>query len=82
MRGVSTEKKLIESVANLSGLEFSGYKIVRRGQFVYVPDTSRRGDKIALAMNEGEDCMVSSIYTVVEVKADVKLLLNPRIFTL
>jgi type I restriction enzyme S subunit len=74
LRGVSTEKKLIESVANLSGLEFSGYKIIRKGQFVYVSDTSRRGDKMALAMNEGEDCMVSSIYTAFEVKPEVKLL--------
>jgi type I restriction enzyme S subunit len=51
LRGVSTTKELIKSVANLSGLEFSGYKIVENGQFVYVSDTSRRGDKIALAMN-------------------------------
>lgn len=74
LKGVSTSKKLITSVANLSGVEFSGYKIVRTGQFVYVSDTSRRGDKIALAMNEQEDCIVSSIYTVFEVKKGVVLL--------
>ena len=43
------------------------YKIVRNGQFVYVADTSRRGDKIALAMNSDKDCIVSAIYTVFEV---------------
>jgi len=39
-----------------------------------VADTSRRGEKIALALNEGDDCIVSSIYTVFEVKAGVELL--------
>ena len=74
LRGVSTSKKLIKSVANLNGIEFSGYKVVKKGQFVYVSDTSRRGDKIALAMNEQEDCIVSSIYTVFEVKDKSALL--------
>jgi len=74
LRGVSTSKKLIKSVANLSGVEFYGYKVVRTGKFVYVSDTSRRGDKIALAMNEKEDCIVSSIYTVFEVKKDTDLI--------
>lgn len=74
LRGVSTTKKLIESKANISGVSFNGYKIVDKDQFVYVADTSRRGDKIALAMNESEKCIVSSIYTVFEVKKDVDLL--------
>lgn len=49
-------------------MDFSKYKIVNSGQFVYVADTSRRGDKIALAMNELEPYIVSSIYTVFELK--------------
>lgn len=68
LRGVSTSKKLIKSVANLNGVEFSSYKVVQKGQFVYVSDTSRRGDKIAIAMSEEENCIVSSIYTVFEVE--------------
>lgn len=67
LQGVSTAKKLIESKANTTGVNFAKYKIVRTGQFVYVADTSRRGDKIALAMNWEEDCIVSAIYTVFEV---------------
>jgi len=74
LRGISTSKKLIESKANMTGVNLSGYKIVRTGQFVYTSDTSRRGDKMALAMNEGEPCIVSSIYTVFEVKDEVDLL--------
>ncbi len=67
LQGVSTAKKLIESKANTTGVNFEKYKIVRTGQFVYVADTSRRGDKIALAMNWDDDCIVSAIYTVFEV---------------
>jgi len=74
LQGVSTSKVLINSKANTSGVSFHNYKIVRNGQFVYVADTSRRGDKIALAMNSSEDCIVSAIYTVFEVKDSEELL--------
>ena len=67
LQGVSTSKKLINSKAKTQGVSFHNYKILEPRQFVYVPDTSRRGDKIALAFNEAEPCIVSSIYTVFEV---------------
>jgi type I restriction enzyme S subunit len=66
--GVSTQKVFIESIANTVGTDFRKYKVVKRNQFTYVPDTSRRGDKIGLAMlehlNEG---IVSQAYTVFEI---------------
>ena len=44
-------------------------KIVRKHQFTYVPDTSRRGDKMGIAMLESLDqALVSQAYTVFEVK--------------
>lgn len=67
LRGVSTKKELIKSTANMSGVSVHNYKILRKRQFVYVSDTSRRGDKIAISLNNGEDCIVSSIYTTFEV---------------
>lgn len=79
LQGVSTSKILIETKANTTGVNFSNYKIVRNGQFVYVADTSRRGDKIALAMNRGQDCIVSGIYTVFEV-IDKTVLLPEYLF--
>jgi type I restriction enzyme S subunit len=79
LQGVSTSKVLINSKANTSGVSFHNYKIVRNGQFVYVADTSRRGEKIALAMNSSEDCIVSSIYTVFEVK-DAQVLLPEYLY--
>ena len=74
LQGISTSKVLINSKANTTGVNFHNYKIVRNGQFVYVADTSRRGDKIALAMNNAEDCIVSAIYTVFEVIKTEELL--------
>lgn len=74
LQGVSTSKILIETKANVNGLELSNYKVVRIGEFVYVPDTSRRGDKIALAMNAAKTCIVSAIYTVFKVTKPQELL--------
>lgn len=79
LKGVSTTKQLIESVANMSGVSLSGYKIVNNNQFVYVADTSRRGDKIAIALYRSTPCIVSSIYTVFEVK-DLDFLLPEYLF--
>ena len=44
-------------------------------QFVYIEDTSRRGDKIAIALlQDFKEAIVSSIYTVFEVKNQDELL--------
>lgn len=74
LQGVSTNKVLIETKANTNGLSFHNYKVVRTGEFVYVADTSRRGDKIALAMNSAEPCIVSAIYTTFRVIKATELL--------
>lgn len=62
--GVSIEKKFIPSIANIVGTDLSNYKIVRTGQFAYGPVTSRNGEKISIALLEGEDCIISSSYSV------------------
>lgn len=66
--GVSVEKVLIPSVANTIGTDFSKYKILFPNEFVYIADTSRRGDKIAFALNDtGQPALVSSAYTTFKV---------------
>lgn len=66
--GVSVQKKFIPSIANTVGTDFSKYKVVKRGQFTYIPDTSRRGDKIGIALLDEYDWgLVSNIYTVFEI---------------
>jgi len=65
--GVSIEKRFIPSIANIVGTDLSSYKVVRTGQFAYGPVTSRNGEKISIAYLDGEDCIISSSYTVFEV---------------
>lgn len=65
--GVSIGKKFIPSIANIVGTDLSNYKVVRTGQFAYGPVTSRNGEKISIAHLEGEDCIISSSYTVFEI---------------
>lgn len=63
--GISTDKRFIPTKANMDGVSVLSYKIVAPLDFVYVADTSRRGDKMALALNSSDkNILVSSIYTV------------------
>ena len=64
VRGISTGKQFIDTKANMDGVSLTSYKIVKNNEFAYVADTSRRGDKIALAYNDGSEILISSIYTV------------------
>jgi len=73
--GVSVQKMFIPSIANTIGTDFTKYKVVKRGQFTYIPDTSRRGDKIGIALlTDYDEGLVSNIYTVFEVKDENELL--------
>ena len=73
--GVSVQKMFIPSIANTVGTDFTKYKVVKRGQFTYIPDTSRRGDKIGIALlTDYDEGLVSNIYTVFEVRDENELL--------
>lgn len=73
--GVSVQKKFMPSIANTVGTDFTKYKVVKRGQFTYIPDTSRRGDKIGIALLEDyEEGLVSNVYTVFEVIDEKQLI--------
>ena len=72
--GVSNAKEFIPSIANTIGTDMSNYKVVTKGQFVYIPDTSRRGDKISIALMQEDKAIVSQAYTVFEVVDQIHLL--------
>ena len=66
--GLSIEKKFIPSIANTIGTDMSTYKIVQPSQFAYVPVTSRNGDKITVALYDGENAaIISQAYTIFEI---------------
>lgn len=65
VRGLATNKEMIPTKADMRGVALSNYKVVNPGQIAYVPDTSRRGDKISLGFNNTtEPFLVSSISIV------------------
>lgn len=73
--GVSVSKVFIKSIANTVGTDFTNYKVVKKNQFTYIPDTSRRGDKIGIALLENEEeGIVSQAYTVFEISDTDSLL--------
>ncbi|MBO6124826.1 MAG: restriction endonuclease subunit S [Bacteroidaceae bacterium] len=66
--GLSVSKEFMPSIANTIGTDMSTYKVVVRDQLVYIADTSRRGDKIAIALlDKYDNALVSSAYTVFEI---------------
>lgn len=80
VRGISTGKIFIDTKANLNGVSLKSYKIVNENEFAYVADTSRRGEKIAIAYNTNEGkIIISSIYTSFFVKRK-DLLLSDYLF--
>lgn len=75
IKGISTSKEFIDTKANMDGVSLSSYKIVNNQEFAYVADTSRRGEKIAIAFNDQiSPILISSIYTVFCVSKKDKLL--------
>ena len=80
LRGVSIEKKFIDTKADMAGVSLVPYIVVKPDYFVFVPVTSRNGEKITLAINDSDDTyIVSSAYTVFRVK-DTKELLPEYLF--
>ena len=68
VRGISIQKKFIETKANMDGVPLSSYLLVKPLSFAYVTVTSRNGSKISLAFNDTCDTyIVSSTYVVFDV---------------
>ena len=74
VRGISTGKEFISTKANMDGVSLLTYKFVAQREFAYVADTSRRGEKIAIAFNTSDKpILISSIYTVFRVSQNENL---------
>ena len=63
VRGISIQKKLIDTKADMQGVSLTPYKLLKPGEFSYVTVTSRNGGKISLAINDTPNTyIVSSSY--------------------
>ncbi len=75
VRGVSIEKRLIETKADMTNVSLKPYKLFKPDEFCVVPVTSRNGGKISLACNtDGEAHIVSAAYDVFRVTDKCRLL--------
>lgn len=74
VRGLAVTKEMISTKADMTGVELSNYKVVHPYSIAYVPDTSRRGDKMSLGFNNSnEPVLVSSISIVFGTKSNILL---------
>lgn len=68
VKGISIQKKFIETKADMQGVSLLPYILVKPDFFAYVTVTSRNGEKITLAHNTTNDTyIVSSSYMVFSV---------------
>lgn len=72
--GLATSKEVIQTKANLEGVNLSTYKTFRPREIAYVADTSRRGDKVSLAMNKTDKTFLISSISVVFRSKDEEVL--------
>lgn len=80
VKGISIQKKFIETKADMTGVSLAPYYIVEPDDFAYVTVTSRNGGKISLAHNSTQNAyIVSSSYVVFRVKRE-DLLLSEFLF--
>jgi type I restriction enzyme S subunit len=78
--GISNDKSLIQTKANMTGVSLTPYKLLYPNTFCYVTVTSRNGDKISIALNQSEHIyIVSSSYVVFRSK-DNELLIPEYLF--
>ena len=63
LRGISVNKELIRTKADIQGVSLSNYTVVSPGCFSFVTVTSRNGNRISIAYNNSEETyIVSSFY--------------------
>ncbi len=65
VQGVNSTSSFDETKANMTGIDLHNYKIVRTGQFAYTPSRINLG---SIALLQTDDCVISPMYIVFEVK--------------
>lgn len=74
VRGLATSKEIIATKADMDGVSLKNYKVLLPKQIAYVPDTSRRGDKISLGFNNSDETYLVSSISIVFGTVQEKLL--------
>lgn len=75
VRGISVDKTIIDTKADLTNVPLGSYKLFRPEEFCYVTVTSRNGERVSIAENETDETfIVSGTYEVGRVSEKSKLL--------
>lgn len=75
VKGVSIEKRFIETKADMGGVSLKPYLLVEPDAFAFVTVTSRNGEKISLAHNSSDETYIcSSSYVVFRIRKKEKLI--------
>lgn len=82
VRGISIEKKLISTKADMKDVSLVPYKLMKPNDFCYVTVTSRNGGKISLAMNDTESTFILSSSYIVFRSKDENILLPEYLYLL
>jgi type I restriction enzyme S subunit len=73
--GINITKNFMPSVANVTGVDLSKYKIIRKGQFAYSGMQTGRDETIRLALYvDDEPAIISPAYSVIESMDETKFL--------
>ena len=72
--GISNQKYFQKSHTNTIGIDLSTYRIVRTNQFAFNRATTRNGEKISIALRQGDNCIVSPSYRIFQVNNENELL--------
>ena len=72
--GISNQKFFQKSHTNTVGIDLSTYRIVRTNQFAFNRATTRNGEKISIALRQGDNCIVSPSYRIFKVNDENELL--------
>jgi len=78
--GLSTQKQIILTKASLDGVSLTSYKLFPPKHYAYVPDTSRRGDKMSLGYNTTKNTFLVSSISVVFFVSDTDNLLEDYLY--
>ena len=73
--GISIQKKIINSISNVSNTNMSNYKVIEKNHFGFSPVTSRNGEKLTIVLLKNENkSILSPAYQVFKIKKENKLL--------
>lgn len=71
VQGINITKQFMPSVANMTGVELSNYKVVKKGQFAYSGMQTGRDECIRIALyTEDNPIIISPAYSVMQVIDD------------